>query len=309
MSETPTPQSNSLFSELLLGFLLTMRAEYGLSRETQAKYGECLKHVLRFVGDRPISDYGRDDLLAFRADLVNRNLSASRHMGLVLAWKRFLVYCREVHGAIGIVPESITPPKRPKREVVFLTPTEIDRFIGTIRLWTERGTAHISNLRFRALFELLLGSAMRISEALSLDRTSIDFVQREARVIGKGNKQRTVFLTKRSLYWVEEYLKVRTDDCPALFVCNHGRSRLKRDDIWRFFDRHRKLSGINKPVTPHILRHTAATLLLFNGCPMGHIKEILGHERLETTCRYYLGLDRTAAKAAHEKYLILQDAD
>jgi integrase len=51
------------------------------------------------------------------------------------------------------------------------------------------------------------------------------------------------------------------------------------------------------------MRHTAATQLLFNGCPIGHIKEILGHERLETTCRYYLGLDHRAAKAAHQKYL------
>jgi integrase/recombinase XerD len=56
-------------------------------------------------------------------------------------------------------------------------------------------------------------------------------------------------------------------------------------------------------VTPHILRHTAATQLLFNGCPVGHIKAILGHERLETTCRYYLGLDQRAAKEAHRKYL------
>ena len=65
---------------------------------------------------------------------------------------------------------------------------------------------------------------------------------------------------------------------------------------------------INKSVTPHLLRHTAATQLLFNGCPVGHIKEILGHERLETTCRYYLGLDHRAAKQAHQRYPIYSAA-
>jgi site-specific recombinase XerD len=52
-----------------------------------------------------------------------------------------------------------------------------------------------------------------------------------------------------------------------------------------------------------VLRHTVATTLLFNGCPIGHIEELLGHEWLDTTCRYYLGLDVRAAKEAHQKFL------
>ena len=89
----------------------------------------------------------------------------------------------------------------------------------------------------------------------------------------------------------------------ALFATTDGERRLKRPDVWRPFARQRALAKIQKRVTPHLLRHTAATQLLFNGCPVGHIKEILGHERLETTCRYCLGLDHRAAKAAHAKYL------
>ena len=87
--------------------------------------------------------------------------------------------------------------------------------------------------------------------------------------------------------WIGKYLSARIDTHPALFVTQDGRSRLSRADIWRPFALYRKRAGIAKRVTPHLLRHTAATQLLFNGCPIGHIKEILGHERLETTCRYY----------------------
>jgi integrase/recombinase XerD len=159
-------------------------------------------------------------------------------------------------------------------------------------------------LRFRVLVESILGSAMRISEVLSLNRSQIDSRTAETKIVGKGRKERTAFFTDRALYWIGEYLKCRTDDCPALFVCQDGKTRLKRTDVWRPFAKYRKLAGIEKRVTAHLLRHTAATRLLFNGCPIGHIKEILGHERLETTCRYYLGLDHRAAKAAHRKYLV-----
>jgi integrase/recombinase XerD len=150
---------------------------------------------------------------------------------------------------------------------------------------------------------------MRIGELLSLNRSDLDFDRREARVIGKGNKQRTVFFTDRALHWLRRYLETRSDDGVPLFVSQNSTTRLARTDIWRPFTRYRKIAGLNKPVRPHLLRHTAATQLLFNGCPVGHIKEILGHERLETTCRYYLGLDRRAAKLAHQQYLVYEASE
>src|SRR4029077_7706324 len=102
------------------------------------------------------------------------------------------------------------------------------------------------------------------------------------------------------------YLEIRGDDAAALFVSQNGTTRLSRTDICRPFARYRHLAGLNQPVRPHLLRHTAATQLLFNGCPVGHIKEILGHERLETTCRYYLGLDHAAAQRAHQQSLFYE---
>ncbi len=144
---------------------------------------------------------------------------------------------------------------------------------------------------------------MRISEVLSLDRGQIDFKNAEAKIVGKGSKERVVFFTDRAMHWISQYLAVRTDENAALFATTDGERRLKRTDVRRPFVKHRRLAGIQKRVTPHLLRHTAATQLLFNGCPVGDIKEILCYERLETTCRYYLGLDHRAAKAAHEKYL------
>jgi site-specific recombinase XerD len=143
---------------------------------------------------------------------------------------------------------------------------------------------------------------MRITEALNLDRDSIDRVRLEAVIIGKGNKQRTVFFTERGLRWIDSYLALRTDVEPALFVSLKN-TRLTLDTVEPMFRRIRCWSGLDKAVTPHMLRHTAATNLLRNGCPIGHIKEILGHENLMTTCRYYLGiLDKVETKRAHARF-------
>lgn len=300
----PQNSDPNSFSALAAEFLLWAEVEPQFSRETVQKYGECLKQVWIKLGDKPVGEISKTDLLTLKSHWLSRNLSASRQMSLLLALKRFLVFCRdEKKLALALDPEEIKPPQRPRREVVFLTPDEIDAFIATIPLTTYNGYVHQVGLRLRAVVEGLLGTAMRISELLSLNRDSIDFEHKEARIVGKGNKQRTVFFTDRTLLWIRRYIDSRTDECPALFVCQNGKDRLRRDDLWRYFDRHRRLAGIKKKIRPHILRHTAATTLLFNGCPIGHIKAILGHERLETTCRYYLGIDHRAAKAAHQKYL------
>lgn len=285
-------------------FLLHAEVELGFAKETIVKYRDCLRQVQKVCGDLPVTEFSKADLLRLKGDLLSRNLSVNRQVGIILALKRFLRFLLEEKKLSVYDWKLIQPPRRPREEVSYLTSEEVEQFVSSIKIANYRGGAYASGLRLRALVEVILGSAMRIQEALSLDRDKIDFRNAEAKITGKGRKERTVFFTERALYWIKQYLDTRTDDCPALFVCQDGKTRLSRTDIWRPFTKYRKLSGIKKKVTPHLLRHTAATQLLFNGCPIGHIKEILGHERLETTCRYYLGLDHRAAKAAHRKYLV-----
>jgi integrase/recombinase XerD len=301
--ETPVPT----LSELAPRFLRHAQLELQFAPQSLLKYQECLRMVGRMLGDRPVHSYTEEDIADLKAAMLARGQGVCRQISILSAFKRFLEFCAKYECAV-MPAESITIPKRPRREVIYLTVGEVHRFLAVIPTTTVRDQPHLPGLRFRALVEVLLGTAMRISEVLSLDRDQVDFTSREARVIGKGNKQRTVFFTVRALEWLERYLQTRQDSHPAVFACLGGKARLKREDIWRPFLRYRQLAGINKPVTPHLLRHTAATQLLFNGCPVGHIKEILGHERLETTCRYYLGLDHRAAKSAHHQYLVYEPA-
>lgn len=308
MSEKFLSGSSPPLSAVIPKFLLYAEAELQFAEQSITKYRDCLRQVQRILGDRLMDGYGRDDILELKTQMLRRQHSVSRQVSILSAFKRLLQYCREHQGWLVLDPEEVGVPKRPRREVVYLSPEEVAQFLAVIPLETMRGQPNRDGIRFRALVETLLGTAMRIGELLSLDREQINFESREARIIGKGNKERVVFFSGRALAWLRRYLDLRVDSHPALFVSRSGHSRLNRADIWRPFSRYRHLAGIAKPVTPHLLRHTAATQLLFNGCPVGHIKEILGHERLETTCRYYLGLDHRAAKQAHERFLVYPDS-
>jgi len=293
----------SQLSSIVPRFLLYAEVELRFAPQSLVKYRDCLRQIERMLGDREIGSYSKDDVLSLKSKMLSKGHSVSRQVSILSALKRVLQFCQQERIELGLEPTSISIPRQPRRDVLYLTPEEVGRFVNSVRLRTRQGNICLAGLRFRALVETLLGSAMRIGEVLSLDRYSIDFAAREATIVGKGNKQRSVFFTERALHWLQEYLEIRRDGHRALFVTLDGASRLSRADLWRTFARHRDSAGIQKPVTPHMLRHTAATQLLFNGCPIGHIKEILGHERLETTCRYYLGLDRRAAKEAHKVYL------
>ena len=288
----------NLISELTEGFLEYACYELNYAPETITKYRESLKCFVRDIGDKPVEQLEVDDFVKLKKKMIDRGLGVSRISSIVFAVRSLLNYCRFHLGLMTLNPKQIRPPKIFKREVIFLTKEEIEALLETtnIKKWNE--------FRFRVLVEVLLGTGMRIGEALSLNRKDINWDIKEAKIVGKGNKERRVFFTDRSLGWIRKYLESRHDSHEAIFITNgKNPKRLAREGIWRYFDRHRKLARIDKKLTPHILRHTVATNLVFNGCPLVHVKEILGHERLDTTCKYYLGIDRAKAKRAHKKYL------
>jgi site-specific recombinase XerD len=293
---------------LINQFVDWIRVERNFSEQTVSTYQRSIR---RFVTEAVVTgpeDIAAQDVLRVKRSLLARGCSASYIAIIMLATRSFLGYCRTVLRLNVLDPSLLTPPKRPRRQVHFLTADEVHRFVASIALerrWTGRRRAQGPRPRgflYRALVEVLLGTGMRISEALSLRRSAIDWVKQEARIVGKGDKQRTVFFTVRALHWLRRYLDLRTDARDEVFVTHSG-NPLDRRTVVRWFAQQGRRAGLSKRVTAHVLRHTVATTLMFNGCPMGHIKEILGHERLDTTCRYYLGLDTREAQKAHQKYL------
>src|SRR5262249_40131667 len=166
-------------------------------------------------------------------------------------------------------PGTIKLPRRKAPKVEYLTNAEIQ----ALREYID--TSRILGIRLRALFESLLATGMRISEVISLDRNSIDKKTKEAQIVGKGAKARTVFFSDEALQWIDKYLALRRDGNAAMFVTyGDNPKRLQRGDIPRFFKAVAKLAGIEKRVTPHLLRHTFCTNLRNNGADISLIKEL-----------------------------------
>jgi len=281
-------------------FLTWLQVERRFASSSIISYRSRLKCFVRDVGDIPIEEFTMEHVFKLKRILYQRE-NSEVFIGVCLACiKGLLKYYRDHYSAsLQINPDLITIPKRPRREVVFLTSEEIKRFRDSI------DTKPLYGLRFRTLVEVLLGTGMRISEALSLNCDSIDFKTRECLVIGKGSKQRAIFFTEESISWIQQYIARRIDKNPALFVTTGERPRrLRNQDLTRYFKRQRLIAGINKKVTPHCLRHCFATHLAMNGAPFTEIKTLCGHSRLETTITYYIGItDKVKAKQAHSQYL------
>lgn len=293
---------NNNVPQLTIEELIPLFADYVIydlrhSPKTAEKYTDSLRWVLRHL---PQVKYPQDLTLVHITELKKRTLMRAKEArvnSLVFALRKFLTYCNDVHKIATIIPREIKAMKLPKRDVEFLKEEEIKQFLSGMDSTTMPG------LRMRVLVEFLLSTAMRISEALSVNKDGIDWENKEVVIIGKGNKQRTVFLSDRAIGWLQRYLLMRKDNEPALFVTFGEPKRLKAHDLSKQFKHYAENAGLKKKVTPHILRHTAATTMSHNGADIRNIQLILGHSDIKTTAKYYLGVDKEALRKAHNQYL------
>jgi integrase/recombinase XerD len=288
-----------LVSETLPFFLDHLRVEEHRTPATLIRYESHIQKFITMVGDCPIIQISSEHLSLYKRRLLDGSLSPATIAAMLSGLRSFLRYLKEVRRLDVYDPEKVRRPKIPKHEVEYLTKEEVQRFLNGIPTHTQAG------LRDRALAEVLCITGMRIAEALSLNRAQIDWETQVSQIVGKGNKPRKVYFTDSAMSWIRQYLDIRHDDNPALFV-THGEHpiRLKAQGTWKRFHQYARRAGIGKRVYPHMLRHTMATTLLANGCPIGHIRAMLGHEHLTTTCKYYLGIiAEKDVKAAHAKYL------
>ncbi|MBD3272456.1 MAG: site-specific tyrosine recombinase XerD [Elusimicrobia bacterium] len=188
-------------------------------------------------------------------------------------------------------------PRIPKNLPRILTSDEIERLINAARGPKEK------DVRYRAMFELMYASGLRVSELLALTDDHVDFSLNLIKVLGKGNKERLVPFGKRARQALKSYYAIRTKKYPDdthLFVSRLGRG-ISRVEFFRQIKKYLKKAGINKDISPHALRHSFATHLLRGGADLRSVQEMLGHENIATT-QIYTHVERDQLKQAHRKY-------
>ena len=159
-----------------------------------------------------------------------------------------------------------------------------------------------SEIRDLALIDMLASTGMRIGELVLLNRSDINFEERECVVFGKGSKERVVYFDARTKIHLQSYLDSRSDTDPALFVTL--RSPHTRMSIGGIEVRLRKMGkelGIAK-VHPHKFRRTLATMAIDKGMPIEQLQRLLGHRRIDTTLQYAM-VKQSNVKLAHKKYI------
>lgn len=196
-------------------------------------------------------------------------------------------------------PASEIPNIRlPKRLPKALPFKDVMRLIGT------RPPAGEPEWRWRrdiAMLELLYASGMRRAELVGINTSDVDFEDKTIRVIGKGNKQRTVFFNKATAAALKAYLRVRpTCDDGALFVSKQHR-RLSYQQVGHVFEAYVRLCGLEGKITPHTMRHSVATHLHKSGVDLMTIKEFLGHESIQTT-QIYAEMTMEHVRRSYERH-------
>lgn len=178
---------------------------------------------------------------------------------------------------------DVPPPKAPKRLPQVMSEPEVSRLLRTQQRPDKN---EFQRLRDMAIMELLYASGIRRAELVGVNLSDVDLDRRVMRVIGKGNKQRTVFLNQAAADAIRKYLGVRPRTTDEALFLSRRKSRLSHRQAWVIFREFAQLSGLDKHVTPHVMRHSFATHLLENGADIVTIKELLGHESLSTTQIY-----------------------
>ncbi len=270
-------------------YLAALGSERGLARNTIEAYRRDLLQYAAHLAAEGCTDPARassDDVRGFLADLAAAEVAATttaRKLAAVRGFHRFLV----VEGAADHDPTGrIDPPKLPGSLPKALTIGEMERLLAAPDLSTPIG------LRDRALLEFMYASGARVTETVGLELVDLDLASRTALVSGKGSKQRVVPLGRHAVEAIEAYLPVRLElkggrDDPGWVFLNARGGGLSRQGVHLVVQRTAAAAGLGeRSISPHVLRHSAATHMVEGGADLRTVQEILGHANISTTQIY-----------------------
>ncbi len=272
----PAEHESGLDDQIRL-FLRHLDIERGLSANTLAAYRRDLVGYRTFLDERAPNPQLVDDYLV----TLGRYAPATRarRIAALRMFHRFLV----VEGMAASDPTLLVEP--PGREQSLPKALDVDELITLIEgVPTETALGR----RNRALLEFMYASGARVSEAAGLDVLDVDLTERTALLTGKGDRQRLVPLGEPACdalaVWFVDRADIAKSD--AVFVNRRG-GRLSRQSIWSVVKSAGSAAGLPpERLSPHVLRHSAATHMVEGGADLRTVQEILGHASISTTQIY-----------------------
>lgn len=297
-------------SALVTDFLEYLELERGASQLTIRNYDHYLKRFLDFSDDINPEEIDLKLVRKYRLYLsrwvdpkLKKNLKRITQNYFMIALRAFLRYLAK-SDIEALSPEKVELGDSDPRPLKVLDDAALKSLLEAPDP-TEK-----SGIRDRAILETLFSTGLRVSELAFLNRDTINLKRREFGVVGKGGKERVVFLSDTATSWLEKYLSARKDTFKPLFVRFQGKvdpkdngeaMRLTPRSIERIVEKYVKKLGISVKATPHTLRHSFATDLLINGADIRSVQEMLGHSNISTT-QIYTHVTNAHLKDVHKAF-------
>lgn len=266
------------------------------SPKTEESYMTAKRVFVKAFGDINISNLTFSMIRDWKIS-IDKRVSPDTARGYIVNLRVVIGYLRK-NGYDVIDPEIIPLPKRTAKIPSFISCREVDLLVRNVTK-KKRGYSSINRARNGAIISLLYASGIRVSELCQLNRSDIQ--NQSFTVIGKGGKPRLCFLDDKASSLLNEYLKLRSDNNPALFLTLKQMVRMRPHDVQDVFRYARTAEYLNKPISPHTLRHSFSTNFLQNNGNMRYLQELLGHSNLNTT-QVYAHVVNKDLEAAYRKY-------
>lgn len=283
-------------------YLNYLQVERGLASNTVEAYRRDLGEFLSFVRSRKWTLEGvRKQELADYIQHLYGTLSARSVMRKIVSLRSFFRFLL-LDGYLQEDPsETLRSPKVWRSLPGYLSEDEVEQLLEQPDLSTPYG------LRDRAMLEVLYATGLRVSELVGIRLEEINFELGCLRTFGKGSKERIVPLGGSAVRFIQQYLKEarqhflhKRRTSPFLFVTQQGHS-MTRQYFWMLVRKYGSKIGIEKKISPHVLRHSFATHLLDHGADLRAVQMMLGHADISTT-QIYTHVSRERLKKIYARY-------
>lgn len=277
--------------EIVETFIKHLSAERSLSENSIDAYKRDVKQYLSYIEEKKLQ-FQDIEYRAIRSYLgyLQKNSYSKRSVARKLSALRCFYRFHQKDTGKKNPFEIVSAPKIDKKLPKFLLESAVEDLLAAPDISSPKG------LRDRAMLEVLYATGIRVGELINLNIDSIDYLNAEVRVFGKGKKERIVPIHKQAVSAVQAYLKngrtiftkkrsSRNGATAALFINQRG-GRLTTHGVRYLVATYIEAVGLSKGISPHAIRHSFATHLLEAGADLRHVQELLGHVDLSTTQVY-----------------------